>query len=161
MTIRQENSVEEVLGPGNTSGQQWDSWLAAWGPRNEQGSPAALYDPVTGALNHAIAEQFRKYDIGDMLRKDGGKYGLLLNQRVRLLVGDEDNYYLNEAVGLLKADLEKLSFLHFPEGQHGYIKILKGCDHGSIFMKPEMLAIPADMLDHLKRNGHLPAADTK
>lgn len=159
MTIRQENSVEEVLGPDNTSGQQWDSWLAVFGPRNQRGNPAALYDPVTGALDHAVAEQYRKYDIADLLRHDGGKYGLILNQRVRILVGDEDNYYLNEAVALLKADLEKLSFLQFPEGKHGYIKILKGVDHGTIFGTPEMHAVPADMLDHLKRAGHLPPAE--
>lgn len=161
MTIRQENSMEEVLGPDNTSGQQWDSWLAVWGPRNDQGNPAALYDPVSGGLDHAIAEQYRKYDIADLLRHDGGKYGLLLHQRVRILVGDEDNYYLNEAVALLKADLEKLSFLRFPEGKHGYIKILKGRDHGSIFDTPEMKLIPADMLDHLKRNGYVPIPGTK
>lgn len=155
MTIRQENEMEQVLGPDNTSGQQWDSWLAVWGPRNERGHPAALYDPKTGALDHAIAEQYRKYDIADLLRAKGSKVGLILKQRVRILVGDQDNYYLNEAVSLLQKDLDKLSVSQFPEGRHGYIKILPGCDHGSIFMTPEMNSIPADMLDHLKRNGHV------
>jgi pimeloyl-ACP methyl ester carboxylesterase len=161
MTIRQENAMEEVLGPDNTSGQQWDSWMAVWGPRNEHGHPAALYEPQTGALDHAVAEQYRKYDIADLLRNNGAKYGLILKQRVRILVGDQDNYYLNEAVALLQKDLDKLSFFQFPEGQHGYIKILPGCDHGSIFMTPEMSAIPADMLDHLNRNGHIPSAAPK
>ncbi len=161
MTIRQENSVEEVLGPDNTSGQQWDSWLAVWGPRNERGNAAALYDPATGALDHAVAERFRQYDIADLLRHDGGKYGLLLHQRVRILVGDADNYYLNEAVALLKSDLDRLSFLQFPEGKRGYIKILKGRDHGSIFDTPEMRLIPADMLDHLKRHGYVQNPGTK
>jgi len=149
MTIRQENAAEEVLGPDNTSGQQWDSWFAVFGPRNAAGHPAALFDPRTGVIDHAIAEQYQKYDLGALLRAEPGKYGLTLLQRCRIIVGDQDNYYLNEAVALLKADVEKLSFFQFPEGQHGYVKILPGLDHGSVFMSPELRGIPQEMLDHL------------
>jgi hypothetical protein len=149
MTIRQENAAEEVLGADNTSGQQWDSWFAVFGPRNAAGHPAALFDPKTGVIDHALAEQYRKYDIGELLRAQPGTYGLTLLQRCRIAVGDQDSYYLNEAVALLKADVDKLSFLQFPEGQHGYIKILPGFDHGSIFMSPELQHIPQEMVDHL------------
>lgn len=151
-TIRQENAVEEILGPDNTSGQQWDSWFAVWGPRNAAGHPAAVYDPKTGAIDKAIAEQYKKYDIGELLRAQPGKYGLTLLQRCRVVVGDQDSYYLNEAVTLLKQQVGKLSFLQFPEGQNGYIKVLPGYDHGSIFMSPELRAIPQEMLDHLAKH---------
>jgi hypothetical protein len=149
MTIQQENAAEEVLGADNTSGQQWDSWFAVFGPRNAAGHPAALFDPKTGVIDHAIAEQYRAYDIGELVRKEPGKYGLTLLQRCRIIIGDQDNYYLNEAVSLFKADVEKLSFFQFPEGQHGYIKIVPGLDHGTVFMSKEMQAIPQEMLDHL------------
>src|SRR5262249_40988046 len=58
MTIRQENAWEEAKGPDNTSGEQWDSWFAVFGPRNERGHPAALFDFATGAMNKNIAEQY-------------------------------------------------------------------------------------------------------
>jgi hypothetical protein len=157
MTIRQENLMEEVLGPDNTSGQQWDSWQAVFGPRNPSGNPAALFDPQTGAINRSVAEHYRKYDIGEVVRREPGVYGIVLHQRCRVLVGDQDSFYLEEAVALLKAESEQLSFFDYPEGRHGYIKVLTGHDHGSIFGSPEMQAIPQEMLDHLARHGLLRA----
>ena len=153
MTVRQENLGEEVLGPDNTSGQQWDSWLAAWGPRNAAGNPAALYNPVTGELDHNIAESLRRYDITERLRASQGTVGLIFHQRIRLIVGDQDSFYLNEAVSLLEPEVEKLNFFHYPEGRHGYIKIIPGADHGSVMTSPEARAFPTEMLDHLGRAG--------
>lgn len=152
MSIRTENRIEEVLGPDNTSGQQWDSWLAVFGPKSASGNPAALYDPATGAIDKAIAEQYKKYDITELVRAEPGRYGLPLLQRCRVIVGDQDTYYLNEAVELLKAQAGKVSFLQFPEGQNGYIKILPGYDHGNIFGSPELRAIPDEMLAHLRNH---------
>lgn len=153
MTVRQENLMEEVIGPDNTSGQQWDSWFAVWGPRNERGNPAALFDPVTGLIDKAVAERYRAYDIADLVRMDPGRVALLFQERIRLVVGDQDNYYLNEAVALLKAEVEKVNFLHLPEGGHGRITIVPGRDHGTIFGVPEIQNIPAEMVEHLERAG--------
>ena len=155
MSIAQENQMEEVLGPDNTSAQQWDSWQAVWGPRNGRGHPVALYDPQTGVLDHALAEKYRPYDIADLVRREPGQYGLLLHQRCRVVVGDLDSYYLNQAVALLKAESDKLNFITYPEGRNGYIKILPGLDHGSVFASTELRGIPQEMLDHLTRNGFI------
>jgi len=154
MTILEENRMEEVLGPDNTSGQQWDSWFAAFGPRSDRGTPAPLWDASTGVIDHVVAESFRKYDLAELLRKNPAKYGPIFKQRVRLIVGDADNYYLNEAVALLKPEVEKLNFIDLPEGPDGYIKIVQGKDHGSIYATKEMQSIPLEMLEHLKRSKH-------
>jgi S-formylglutathione hydrolase FrmB len=159
MTIRQENLMEEVLGPKNTSAQQWDSWLAVWGARDLEGHPAALYDPVTGALDKKIAEQYRAYDLTELLKKNQGTMGLIWKQRIRLVVGDQDTFYLNEAVALLKPEVEKLSFFHYPEGGHGYIKIVEGYDHGSVYGSPELRGFAGEMVEHLRRQGLAPKAD--
>jgi hypothetical protein len=159
MTIRQENQAEEVIGPDNTSAQQWDSWFAVFGPRNERGHPAALFDPATGAINHAVAEQYKKYDVLELLVSDPARYAIHFKQRIRLYVGDQDSFYLNEAVALLKPEVEKTSFLALPEGAHGAIAVLAGYDHGSIMMSPELRAIPADMLEHLRRHGLVSAPE--
>lgn len=153
MTIRQEVGGEEVLGPDNTSAQQWDSWFAVFGPRDERGNPAALFDPATGAIDRAVAERYRAYDIGELLRGDPAQYGPLFRERVRLIVGGEDSFYLNEAVELLRDELAELGV----EGGDGpgYVKIVPGLDHGSVFTSEEMRRIPEEMLAHLRKAGHL------
>lgn len=153
MTIRQENLMEEVLGPKNTSAQQWDSWLAVWGPRGADGHPAALYDPVTGVIDKAIAEKYRAYDLTELLRKNKGTMGLTWHQRIRLAVGKQDSFYLNEAVQLLQPEVESLSFIQYPEGRHGYMKVVDGYDHGSIYGSPQLRGFAGEMLEHLKRAG--------
>lgn len=160
MTIRQENQMEEVLGPGNTSGQQWDSWLAAFGPREDApgggGRPAALFDPVTGTINRAIAEKFRRYDIADRLRREPKKYGPIFREKIRLVVGGEDNYYLNEAVALLQESLNEAFPQVALDVPPGYIRIVPGLSHESIFRSSERRAFPGEMVEAFRRAGHIP-----
>ncbi len=151
MTTRQENVSEEVVGPDNTSAQQWDSWFAAFGPRNERGHPAALYDVVTGDIDRKVAESYRRYDIGALLRADPQRYAPLLRENVRLVCGGEDSFYLNEAVALLAADLEATKTAPGP----GYATIVPGLDHGSIYGSAEMKRQPDEMLAHLRAKGHV------
>lgn len=157
MTIRQENMMEEVLGPGNCSGQQWDSWLAALGPKGGDGEPAALYDARTGAIDHTVAEAFRAHDIGERLRADPARFGPIFRDRVRLIVGSMDNYALDEAVGLLRTDLETRGFLgdggSARDGHEGYVTIVPGLDHGSVFQSDAMRSIRREMLDYVTRHG--------
>ena len=149
MSNRTENLGEEVLGPDNTSGQQWDSWMAVFAPRNAGGHPQALYDPILGMIDHAVAERFRKYDIGELVRKEPKRLGAIFRDTVRLAVGDKDSFFLNEAVTLLAAELGKTSRDSLVTD--GYIKVLPGYDHGSIFQSSELRAFPQDMLTHLRR----------
>lgn len=161
MSIEQENLMEEVLGPDNTSAQQWDSWQAVFGPRNDRGNPAALYDPRTGAIDKTIAEQYRKYDIDALLEAQPERFLPLFHDRARVLVGDQDSYYLNEAVALLKQHVEELEAKANRAPGWGFIKVLPGYDHGSIFGSGEMMSIPQEMVEWLEKAGHLPPAPSK
>jgi hypothetical protein len=156
MTIREENAGERVLGPDQTSGQQWASWQAVFGPRvSEQGwgkgHPAALYDARSGVLDHAIAERFSAYDLGHLLRSHPEKYAPIWRDHIRLIVGDRDSFYLNEAVSLLKPDVESAigKLATSPTPAWGCIKIVPGYDHGSLHASPEVQAIPTEMLEQL------------
>lgn len=151
MTVREENLMEEVLGPGNTSAQQWDSWLAAFGPRDAAGNPAAMFDPISGKIDHEVAGRFARYDIGALLREDPQRLAPLLRERVRLIVGDRDNYYLNEAVSLLHDDLNRLAPRMEADVPPGSIRFVAGADHGSELWSREELA--QEMLEHLARCG--------
>ena len=157
MTVEREARGEDMLGPDNTSAQQWDSWFAAWGPRNAAGHPQALFDPATGMIDHELAARYRPYDIADRLRKDPQRFVPIFRNNIRLVVGDADNFFLNEAVDLLKHDLEALpEYAATPAGP-GFITIVGGgLDHSSIFASKELHAFEAQMLDHLKAAGLTP-----
>jgi pimeloyl-ACP methyl ester carboxylesterase len=154
LSIRGENQQEEVLGENNSSAQQWDSWQAVYGSRAPSGWPAPLFDAQTGKLDPVEAEHYKRYDIGVLLRSNPDKLGPIFLQRVRLVCGDADDFYLNEAVALLKEDVERLKVESLPEGKHGYVKLLPGLDHGSVYGSEAMRAFPREMLEHLRRHGH-------
>lgn len=154
MTVEREARGEDMIGPDNTSAQQWDSWFAVWGPRNAAGHPQALFDPATGLIDREVAAKYRPYDIADRLRKDPKRFVPIFKNNIRLVVGDADNFFLNEAVALLKHDLEALpEFAAAPAGP-GFITIVGGgLDHGSIFASKELRAFEPQMVEHLKANG--------
>jgi len=155
MTIRQEARGEDILGPDNTSGQQWDSWFATFGPKSERGNPAALFDPESGTLDPAVAAAYRKYDLGELLRTQPARYLPLFRTNIHLICGTEDSFYLNEAVKLLADELAK----HPREATDtGYIKLVPG-DHGSVFGHESMQAIPGEVLAHFRAAGHASAAN--
>lgn len=166
MTIRQENGGERVIGPGVTSGMQWASWQAVAGPKPAGGAPwqpAALFDPVTGDIDRAVAEKMRAYDIGHLLRSAPETYAPIFRDSIRLVCGDADNFYLEEAVKLLKADADRLVVPPKPgaageggEPARGYIKLVPGADHGSVFASAELRGFAAEMIEHLRREGLLP-----
>jgi hypothetical protein len=161
MTIRDENRMEEVIGPGNTSGQQWDSWLAAFGPVNDQGEPADLYLAQTGEIDSRIAKHFTRYDIAKKLADNRATLGPLMKDRLRLVVGDMDNYDLDEAVLKLKAQLDALTFAAPTGGFSGYIEIVPGLDHSSIFRSDAIRDFSRQMLNELTRQGHIKAEESK
>jgi len=161
MTIRDENRMEEVLGPGNTSGQQWDSWLAVFGPIGDTGEPADLYDAQTGAIDNRIAKQYARYDIAKKLAADRATLGPIMKHRLRLVVGDMDNYDLDEAIAKLKSQLDALTFAEPTGGFSGYIEIVPGLDHSSIFGSEIMRDFPRQMLDDLASHGYVNTRETK
>lgn len=156
MTIRQENAGERITGPNQTSGMQWASWQAVAGARNPKGHPAALYDSQSGEIDKTQLEQWKKYDIGLLVKSEPQKYLPILRQNVRLVCGDADNFFLHEAVKLLKEDSEALAAkLKIQPDGPGYITLVPGLDHGTIFRSAELRAFDQQMLDHLRSHNLL------
>ncbi len=155
LTVRGENGGEGVLGPRNTSGQQWDSWMACWGTPDPQNPRVAkpLYDAKTGVLDHDEAKNYEPYDIRLNLARHPERYAPLFRDNIRLVVGENDNYYLNEAVAVLKREVGAQAAASDAEAV-GYIRVLPNADHeGSIFATPDMKAWPGEMVAHLKKHG--------
>jgi hypothetical protein len=153
-TVRIENLMEEVVGPDNSSAGQWDSWQAVFGHRNARGNPAALFDPITGEINRAEADFYKKHDIEQILLRAPQQIAQIFQRRIRLIVGANDEYYLNEATQHLKATLEKLAIQTPAIERHGYVKIVAGAGHGNITQSADAKAFETDAMDHLRRCGY-------
>ncbi len=109
-TMRHEVQTENVRGDGDSyayAGGQWGAWNAVFSPRNADGKPALLWNPQTGALDPAVAEQWKKYDLRLYMEANWKTLAPKLRGKIHLWVGDADNYFLNNAVHLLDVSLAK------------------------------------------------------
>jgi hypothetical protein len=103
-TVRHECLLERVLGRGNRwefSGKDWCAWNAAFGPRGSDGLPRPLWDGVTGQLDREVIEHWKKYDLRLVLQSNWKTLGPKLRGKLRIWVGEADDYFLNNAVHLL------------------------------------------------------------
>lgn len=107
-------------------GEQLGSFEAVFGPAG----PARLWDRDTGAIDPKVAEAWKKYDIGLILRTNWPKLKPKLDGKIFVACGTEDTFYLESAVRLLKKDLEAL-------GAKATVLLLPG-DHGSV-LTPNLL----------------------
>ncbi len=106
-TVQQENHMELVLGSRGRSGAQWDIWQAVHSPVGEDGYPRPIWDKMTGAVDHEVAEFWREnYDLRHVLERDWAELGPRLEGKIHIYVGTMDNYYLNNAVYLMEEFLE-------------------------------------------------------
>jgi hypothetical protein len=106
-TIEESNHRELALGTRGRSGDQWDIWQAVYSPVAEDGYPKPIWDKLTGAIDSSVAAYWREhYDLGHILRRDWKTLGPKVRGKLRIYVGDMDNYYLNNAVYLVEEFLK-------------------------------------------------------
>jgi hypothetical protein len=100
-TVRWECRLEGVLGRGGRwelGGRDWASWNAVYGPKGKDGLPAPLWDKA-GAINKAVLDHWRKYDLKLHLEANWATLGpKVAGGKVHIWVGDSDDYFLNAAV---------------------------------------------------------------
>ena len=102
------NRREYILGDNSRSGDQWDIWQAVYSPVGENGYPKPIWDKLTGEIDHEVANYWKEnYDLRYIMERDWYKIGKDLEGKVNIYCGDMDNYYLNNAVVLTEAFLEK------------------------------------------------------
>lgn len=155
MTVRQENQWEEARGPRNSSGQQWDSWQAVFGPRDQEGRPAALFDPVTGVIDRRAVEHYQRYDITRLLTEDPKRYAPIFAKSIRIIVGGADEWDLDAAVERLREQLANIGHPMDGAASFGRITIVPDTDHGTVTMTPEYRTMGQQMLEALRKAGHI------
>jgi len=115
--------MEDAIGPGG----QIQSFEAVFGLRERDGRPTPLFDRLTGRINPDVIKAWRRYDIVDKLRREWPELGSRLSGKITVIIGAEDNFYLDGAARRLKAALEDL-------GSDARVHIEPGKDHGSIML---------------------------
>ena len=102
-TLEQTNHRELALGTHSRSGDQWDVWESVYSPVGANGYPKPIWNKLTGSIDRSVADYWREhYDLSHILSRDWATLGPKLRGKLRLYVGDMDNYYLNNAVYLVE-----------------------------------------------------------
>lgn len=134
MTNRDESGMEHAVDPDGHSGEQLDTYSAMWSaldPRTRL--PRRAWDPETGLIDRGTVErEWSRYDITRLVRTKPEYFAPLFRQRVRLLVGQQDNFYLERAVANLKATLDQVAPVKDGAVGAGYIEILPEQTHFTI-----------------------------
>jgi hypothetical protein len=105
--MKDENHYELVVGDKSRSGGQWDIWEAAFSPVGKDGYPMRIWDKETGAIDKAVAEKWKKYDLLEIVKTNWPTLGPKIGHKLNMYVGDMDSYYLNDAVENFNAFWQK------------------------------------------------------
>jgi S-formylglutathione hydrolase FrmB len=161
MTARQEAGMEYAIDPTGRSGQQWDAWNAMFSPKNDATNlPRRMFDPQTGAIDANVVKEWGKCDISRNVARNWNTLGPVVMNKVHIVCGDEDDYYLNRAVERFKDMVDRLT-RESPQksagaesqgGAGGYIEIVPGASHHTIIAKT-FQRFNSEMRDYLQRNG--------
>jgi S-formylglutathione hydrolase FrmB len=102
-------------------GEQMHSFNYVFSPKGADGQPVPICDPVTGDIDKKCVEHWKQYDISLYLRTKWTTLQKDLQGKVRVTVGNSDNFLLNYAVHMLDDEMRKLGspfvFAYYP-GDH-------------------------------------------
>jgi len=105
---------ELALGTHGRSTEQFNIWQAVYSPVGDDGYPKPIYDSVTGAIDHNVANYWKEhYDLRYILQRDWKTLGPNLVGKLHFAVGDMDSYYLNNAVHLMQDFLESTNYPYY------------------------------------------------
>lgn len=124
-TTAEWGHLELAMGRKSRSGEYFAHQQATWGPQGSDGYPVPAWDPLTGEIDAAAAERYRKFDISAYLTRNWSTLEPKLRGRLFFWVGDDDNYFIDRGVKLLKQRLATLTppsdaqFVILPDEGHG------------------------------------------
>ena len=117
ITMKNMCSMEHVI----YRGEQMHSFNFVFSTRNNDGTPRSLWNDETGEIDPVTFEHWKNYDISLYLRSNWQQIKPDLQGKIRVTVGDQDNFLLNYPVHLLDGEMKKLDagfvFEYFP-GDH-------------------------------------------
>ncbi len=138
-SIEQFARMEDVIGPGG----QLMAFEAVFGPKGKNGLPVPMYDRRTGRIDRKVVDAWKRYDIVEKLTREWDTLGPKLKGKITVIMGDEDNFYLNGATRRLKEKLESL-------GSDARITIVPQLDHMTIVFSPPYRAVITEITERFK-----------
>ena len=128
-TMEQANHWELALGNHSRSAWgAWDFYDAAFGPQGADGYPAPIWDKQTGVIDHAVADQWRRMDLGDYVQRHWATLGPKIAGRMFFYCGLADNVYYEYPTKLFQKDTKRLThpkadfrFRYGPHGVHPWL----------------------------------------
>ncbi len=137
--------MEDVLGPGG----QLHSFEAVFSGRGDDGTPRKLWNRQTGAIDPAVAESWKKYDIRLILEQNWPTLGPKLAGKLHVFMGDRDTFYLEGATKLLKESLLNL-------GSDAVVEIVPNADHSTLMTRELRARIPREMSERFLKTSQSP-----
>jgi hypothetical protein len=117
VSAKQASQQENVI----YRGEQMHSFDAVFSEKGTDGNPLRICDPVTGELNKSCFEHWKKYDISFYVLNNWSSLKNQLEGKIRVSVGEQDNFLLNGAVHLFENEMKnidsKFVFSYYP-GDH-------------------------------------------
>ena len=108
-------------------GGQFRSFEWVFSPRGPDGTPMAMFDRTTGAVNPAVVAYWRDhYDIAHMIETHWPELKPDLDGKVHLVVGTADTFYLDGAAHRLDAAMKAV-------GAHANFTFLPNKTHGDLY----------------------------
>ncbi len=150
-TIEQENHWEIAMGGMDAiSLGQWAIWEAVYGPKDEDGYPARVWDPITGDINKDVVSYWQEnFDLNYIMQNNWSELGPKLVGKIHLRGGDMDNYYLNLSQYLVGDFLESTT----EPAYEGYSVTFPRTGHsGNISNKDLLEEIAAHMIQYGPEN---------
>lgn len=119
-------------------GEQMHSFNQVFSAKGADGQPVPICDPVTGDIDKKCVEHWKQYDISLYLRTKWTFLQKDLQGKVRVTVGNNDNFLLNYAVHMLDDEMKKLGapfvFAYYP-GDHFTVSTPQWRADGVNFLK--------------------------
>jgi len=111
LTVRQMAQLEETLGGRVRGGQQLQAYDAVYGPVGDDGYPKPLFDRKVGTIDKSVAGYWRDqgYDLNHYLEQNWRRIGPDLRGKLKVYVGDMDNFFLNLAVYRMEETAKSLT----------------------------------------------------
>ncbi len=103
------NHRELVLGTHGRSADQYNIWQAVFGAAvGTDGYPAYVWDPMSGTIDKNVVQYWHDhYDLTAWMQSHWATLAPKLDGKLHIAVGDEDTYYLDNAVYLMQDMMNK------------------------------------------------------
>ncbi|WP_293302531.1 alpha/beta hydrolase-fold protein [Pedobacter sp. UBA4863] len=123
-SLRKMAQKEQLEGDGG----QGQSFEAEFGVPGKDGRPQALFNPLTGKINKAIANSWQPYDLALYVQQNWARIKNDVANKIRIYAGENDNFLLQHSV---KAFRDKIKTVN----AQIHVEIVKDADHFNTRLK--------------------------